>query len=120
MSAQYLHGMLRPGIIIAERNFPGVFLLVLAVAEPIVNHELNPRGCQHVEYGDGLEGVPGQQFETDYAWIGCENRRFVGIRVVQRDIAAKARANAAHSRMFQVVVRAIDGASAEGARTLSF
>src|SRR6266487_3432800 len=112
--------MLRPWVIIAERDFPGVFLLVPAVAEPIVYHELNPRGCQHVEYGDGLEGIPCQQFEADYAWIGCENRRFVGIRVVQRDVAAKACANAAHSRMFQVVVCAIDGASGEGARTLSF
>ena len=105
--------MLRPGILIAERDFPGLLLLVLTMTEPIVNHELNPCSSQHIEDGNRLEGVASHQLEADRAGIRRENRCFVGIHIVERNIPTKARHDAAHSWMFQIVVGAIGCASGE-------
>jgi len=46
-------------------------------------HELHPRGCQHIEDGDGLKRIACQQFEADRAGIGRKHGRFVGIGIFQ-------------------------------------
>src|SRR5712692_9622870 len=96
-----------PGVVIAERDFPGILFLVLSMTEPVVNHELDPGGSQHIEDGDRLKAIASQQFEADRAGIRHKNPRFVGIDIFQWDIAPEACSGTAHRRMFQVVVSSI-------------
>ena len=111
--AQNAHGVFWPRVVIAERDFPGILFLVLSMTEPVVNHELDPGGSQHIEDGDRLKAIASQQFEADRAGIRHKNPRFVGIDIFQWDIAPEACSGTAHRRMFQVVVSSIRCASGE-------
>ncbi len=106
--AKDLHGMFRPGIIIAQRNLPGILHLALAMAEPVAHHKLNPGCRQHVDRCCGLELLTRQQFKAHRAWVGGKDCRLrFGIGVLDGYIAAKARTSHTHGRVLQIVMSAI-------------
>ena len=78
-----------------------------AMAEPVVDHELDPGRGKDIESGRRGEGVPRQQPAADQPRIGIEQARHVGVRALQGNVAAEPRAGHAHARLAQVVVRAV-------------
>src|SRR5690242_6438781 len=100
--------MFGPGIIVAQLNLPGILLWTLAMAEPVTHHELNPRCRQHVDRCRWLELLTRQQFKADGARAGSEDCRLrFGKGVLNGYVAAKARTDHTHSRVFQIVMSAI-------------
>src|SRR5713101_1402317 len=106
--SQDSHRMLRPGIIFAQGDLPGVLFWTLSVPEPVTDHELNPRCCQHVKRYRRLECFTRQKLSAHNAWVWGENR-WLGFRIGVLDgyIAAKARTSHTHSWIVQVVICSI-------------
>ena len=75
----------------------GLSFVVAAVAEPVVDHELEPGGGEQVERRGRLERVAREQLAADEARIGRHDplgRLLVG--ALDRHVAAEAGAGAAH------------------------
>ena len=77
------------------------------VHEPVVHHELDPRGGQQVQDRRRLELVARHQLAADVPRVGDQQVRRVRERVLERDVAAEAAAGRAHLRDMQVVERAV-------------
>src|SRR5262249_25559485 len=99
--------MLRPGVIVAERHFPGVLFLVFAMTEPVMNHELHPRGYKQVDRGCWLEGLAREQLATDSAWVRYESVWLLRIDVCEGDIATEACMGAAHRGVIQIIISSV-------------
>ena len=106
--ATHEHRAIRPRVVVAQGNLNRVLFLVMPVAHPVVNHELNPRGGQQIDDGGGLEGVAGHQLKTDRARAGLEERgRFLGDDLIERHVTTEAGSDAAHPRLPEVVVGSV-------------
>jgi hypothetical protein len=82
-----------------------------AVAQPIVDHELQPGRDQHVEMRHRHEALALQQGAAHQSRIGLvEAGRLLAIGGVDRHVAAEARAGHAHPRATEIVIAAVDGA----------
>ena len=75
------------------------------VAEPVLDHELDPRRRHQVQACRGDEFVPGQQLAADLPRARLHDLagRFL-VSVLQGHITAEARARHAHGGMVKVVV----------------
>ena len=105
------HRVLGPRVVLLERDLPGIVRLVLAVAEPVVDLELDPGGREQVEGRRRLELLARQQLAADEAGVRLEERlRRLAGTCTERDVAAEAAAEAAHERVVQVVVGAVERA----------
>ena len=71
--------------------------------EPVVNHELDPRGGEEVEDRGRLELFACHQLAADRPRVGHEQVGRVGHRVLQRHVAPEAAADRAHARILQIV-----------------
>ncbi len=106
-----LHRVVGPRVVVVHLDQPWVLGLVLAMAEPVVDLELDPRAGQEVERRRRLELLPREQLAADRPRVRIEERvRRLRVRVLQRDIPSEAAAEAAHQRIVQVVVRAVQRA----------
>ena len=77
------------------------------MAEPIVNHELDPGGGQHVELPGRHELPPRQQLGADHSWARQAYVAVAGeVDRSQRDASPKRCPRRAH----EIVERTIDGA----------
>ena len=112
-----LHRVLRPRIVGRELDPPGVLLLVLAVAEPVVHLELDPRAGEEVERGRRDELLARQQLTADRTRVRLE-RVLLPDGVLERDVAAEAAAEAPHQGVFEVVERAVERACGQVARVV--
>ena len=109
-----LHRMVRPRVVVRDLDLPRVLRLALAVAEPVVHLELDPRAGQQVERRRRLELVARQELAADQARVRVEDRLGrLGFRVPERDVAAEPAALRPHQRIVEVVVRAVDRARVE-------
>ena len=105
------HRPLGPRVVVGQLDLPRVLRLALAVAEPVVHLELEPRGREHVQRRRRLELVAGQQLAADDARIRLQQRRQrIRVRAVERHVAAEAGADAAHRRIVEVVPAAVERA----------
>ena len=82
---------------------PGAFL----VDEPVVDHELDPRGGDHVEDRGWLKGGAGQELEADLPRARRHEIGRVRERFAQRHVAPEPHARTAHAGTLEIVVRAI-------------
>ena len=112
-----LHRLLGPGIVGVERDEPRVLGLVLAVVEPVVHLELDPRAGEQVQRRRGDELVAGQKLARDDARVRLERVRLAH-RLVQRHVPPEAAAEAAHQRVVEIVVRAVERARGQVARVI--
>src|SRR6185369_11137297 len=62
---EYPQRSLRPRVIVRQGQLEMMLGVTGAVAEPVLDHELNPRRGQQVQACRGDEAVPGQQLTTD-------------------------------------------------------
>ena len=91
------------------------------MAEPVVDHELDPRGRQKVEEGYRFEGVASQQFKTDGTRVRPEDFCvIIGIGILQWNVAPKTRIGTAHGGNVQVVEVALSRACREVVPATSF
>lgn len=108
------HRQLRPGPVVAWRQrytHRRRALVVFAVAQPIVHHELQPCRQQHVHAGRGNELAARQKLTADQARIGLvEARGRFAERFGDGRIAAETCVRPAHPNMRQVVEAAVGGA----------
>ncbi len=103
------HRPLGPGVVVGELELERLLGQILAVAEPVVNLELEPRAGEDVHDRGGLELVAGEKLAADEARARLEqSRQLLGIRAVDRDVAAEAGADHPHRRLPEVVVAAVD------------
>src|SRR5438270_5664992 len=113
--------MIRPGIVITKRHVPGVLFLAWPMAEPVVNHELDPCGRQEVEEGYRFEGVASQQFKADGTRVRPEDFCvIIGVGILQWNVAPKTRIGTAHSGNVQVIEGSISRACREVVPATSF
>ena len=96
----------------ASGDDPRVLGLVLAVAEPVVHLELDPRAGEQVERRRGNELLPRQQLAADGARVRLE-RILLAHRVLERDVAAETAAETAHQRVVEVVERPVERAGGQ-------
>ena len=75
-----------------------------------MHHELNPGRCQQVEERHRLKFVARHQLAADDPGTGIQQVRCVRKHVLERDVAAEPPAAAAHRRVMEVVVCAVDRA----------
>src|SRR5205085_11646805 len=96
---------LRPRVAWLERDLPAVGGIAAAVAEPVLNHELDPRRGEQVERLGRDELAAGEELTADGARVRL-HQHDVRLRRggPERYVAAEARAEHAHPRLGQVVV----------------
>ena len=112
-----LHRALRPRVVADELDLPGVLLLVLAVTEPVVHLELDPRAGEQVERRRRDELLARQQLAADRARVRLE--RVLLLRGgLERDIATEAAPEAPHQRVLEVVEGAVERARGQVARVV--
>ena len=93
------HRPLGPRVVVGELELERLLGQVLAVAEPVVHLELEPRAGEDVDDRGGLELLARQQPAADEARVRVEQAgQLLGVRVPERDVAAEARADHAHRR----------------------
>src|SRR5262245_24739005 len=99
----------RPGVAGRQRQPMGWTRGVTpAVAEPVVDHELQPRRNEHVEMWHRHEVAAREQIAAYLPWIGLvEVGRLFAKRVRDRHVAAEARTGHAHPRASELVVTAV-------------
>ena len=103
------HRPLRPRVVVGELELERLLGQVLAVAEPVVDLELEPRAGEDVHDRGGLELVAREQLAADEARVRLEQaRQLLGVRAVDRDVAAEAGADHPHRRLPEVVVAPVD------------
>ena len=103
------HRPLGPRVVVGELELERLLGQVLAVAEPVVHFELEPRAGEDVHDRGGLELVAREQLAADEARVRLEqSRQLLGIRALDRDVAAEAGADHPHRRLPEVVVAAVD------------
>jgi hypothetical protein len=91
------HRVLRPRIIGFERHDPRILRLVLAVTEPVVHLELDPRRGEQVQRRRRLELLAREQLPAHQPHVGIEQPLVrLARRRIERDVAAEAAAEAAH------------------------
>src|SRR6266516_109210 len=113
--------MIRPGIVVTERHLPWVLFLAFPMAEPIVDHELDPCSRQEVEEGYTFEGDASQQFKAEGTRVRPEDFRIIiGVGMLQWNVAAEARIGTTHGRNIQIVVSALSRACREVVPATSF
>ena len=71
--------------------------------EPVVDHELNPRGGEEVEDRGRLELVACHQLAADRPRVGHEQVGRVGHGVLQGHVAPEPAAGRAHARILKIV-----------------
>ncbi len=104
-----LHRALRPVVVVGQRELPGILLLALAVAEPVVHLELEPRAREDVERRRRDEPLARQELAADHPRVRLQDRRLrLRPGVLERNVAAEARADASHQRVLEVVQGAVD------------
>ena len=78
------------------------------MAQPVVDHELEPGGGGQVEARRRNEGVPGQELVADRSRIRLQQVSVrLGIGFRDRYVPAKAHLDTAHRRVAEIVVGAI-------------
>ena len=112
-SSQDRHLFLRPVVAFGHGKTPRRALRVIdAMAEPIVNHELQPCRQQDIDRVCRYEGAARQQFAADDARIGfIEAWRLFAVGLRQGRVASKAGTGHAHPGLRQIVERAVHGAA---------
>ena len=103
------HRVLGPRVVVGQRHDPPVLLVVLAVAEPVVYLELDPRAREQVERRRRDELLAREQLAADRPRIRLERIPFAH-GVLERHVAAEAAAEAAHQRVVEVVERPVQRA----------
>ena len=107
--ARDLHRVIRPRVVLLERNLPRVVRLDLAVAEPVVDLELDPRAREQVQGRCRLELLAREQLTADETRARVEHR--VGrlpVGVGKRHVAPETTAEAAHERIVEVVEGSVE------------
>ena len=108
---QHLERRRRPGIAGLEGQLERVLGVAAAVAEPVADHELDPRGGEQVQRLGGDERLAGEQLAADGARVRLHQQVVrLALGRGERDVAAEARAGHAHARLGEVVVDALVGA----------
>ena len=109
-----LHRVIGPRVVVCDLDLPRILLLALAVAEPVVHLELDPRSGEQVERRRRLELVACQELAADQARVRVEDLfGCLGFRVPERNVAAEPAALRPHQRIGEIVVRAVDRARVE-------
>ena len=99
------HRPLGPRVVVGELELERLLGQVLAVAEPVVHLELEPRAGEDVDDRGGLELVARQQPAADEARVRVEQAgQLLGVGVPERDVAAEARPDHPHRGAAEVVV----------------
>ncbi len=85
------------------------------MAEPVFDHELQPRRDERIDRGRRDELIPGQQGTADLAraWLHHLGQR-IRLDVLQRHVAAEPRSGHPHSRLAKIVVRAVEAPRGAG------
>ena len=109
-----LHRVDREVITVAQWDVDDLVRFTIAVEEPVVVLELNPRGGDRVDDPGRLERVAGHQLAADQTRVRIEQLLGVGDGLVQRGVAAEARAGRAHPGIVEVVERPVRGAGLFG------
>ena len=108
------HRVLWPRVVVCERDLPGRRRVVVAVAEPVVDLELDPGTREQVQGGRRLEGLPREQLSADQAWVRIEQPgELVRPGVLQRHIPPEPASDRAHQRVVEIVVGPVDRPRAE-------
>src|SRR6266511_4205093 len=110
-----------PRVVALEGDDPRTVRFVLAVAEPVVHLELDPRTGEQVERRRRLELVAGQQLPADEARVRLE-QLVLGLEGggLEGDVAPEAAAEAAHQRLVEVVEGAVQRSRGQMARVLGY
>ena len=105
----HLHRPDRPRVIIGERNLPGVVLGARPVAEPVTDHELQPRRDERVDRGRRDELRAGEQRAAHLAraWLHHPRQR-LRLGVLQWHVPAEPRPGHPHPGLAEVVVGAVE------------
>src|SRR3982074_1948119 len=99
-SAKDRHGAFRPRITGRYRHLPGTLFRVLAVTQPVVDHELKPGGGGHGEGRRRNERVPGEDLVADGAGIWLpEVSAHLRLGLDQSHVPSKAHFDAPHRRL---------------------
>ena len=99
------HRPLGPRVVVGELELERLLGQVLAVAEPVVHLELEPRAGEDVHDRGGLELLAREQPAADEARVRLEQAwQRLGVGVPERDVAAEARADHPHRGAADVVV----------------
>ena len=101
------HRMLGPRVVVDQRHLPHLARRRVAVAEPVVDHELKPGGDERVQPLDRLELPARHELAADGARVRVHQGLAVDVRPFERDVAPEARARPPHRRVRQVVVGAV-------------
>ena len=110
------HRPLAPRVVVGELELERLLRQVLAVAEPVVHLELEPRAGEDVHDRRGPELVAREQAAADEARIRVEQaRQRLGMGAVERDVAAEAGSDHPHRRAVEVVVAPVGRAGVAGA-----
>ena len=105
---EHLQRLLRPRVVLGEGQLKMELRVTATVAEPVLDHELNPRGGEQIQACRRDEVVPGQQLPADLPRVRIQDpvRRFL-VSPLQGDVAAEAGACHAHGRAAEIVVGSV-------------
>ena len=104
------HPPVGPVVSVRHREFVLHRRIVVAVAQPVVHHELQPCRHEQIEVRHGHEALALQQLFADQARVRIVKAGFFLAETVRdRHVAAEARAGHAHPGLAEVVVAAVDG-----------
>src|SRR5262249_51350590 len=99
---------LRPWVIARQGQLEMMLGVTGAVAEPVLDHELNPRRRQQVQAGRGDEGVLGQQLTADFPRVRIEDPVWPFlISPPQGHVPSEAGTGHAHGRLAEIVAGSV-------------